>query len=69
MKLRDWREKRGLNQSDLGGQLEISAASVSRIENGEYIPSGKVLVAIESATKGAVTASDILATYQERQAV
>lgn len=64
MNLRDWREREGINQTELADRLGVTAATVSRIENGEFVPSGPLLVKIESETSNEVTPNDILEVFK-----
>lgn len=45
-KIRGIREKRGMTQSQLAGQLDIDTGHLSRIERGVRIPSLKLLFRI-----------------------
>lgn len=68
MNLKTWRKSKKLTQAAAGELLGLSQPSLARIEAGEQWPTPETISLIETGTKGAVTANDILATYRESAA-
>ena len=58
--LKQYRKDNALTLSDMETRTGISAASLSRLENGLQWPSAFVAKTILKATKGKVTPSDFL---------
>ena len=52
--LRQWREKRELNQTQMGQLIGIDLVRVSKFERGALTPGRKLALRIERATSGAV---------------
>ncbi|WP_148229617.1 helix-turn-helix domain-containing protein [Alkalihalophilus marmarensis] len=50
-KLRLFRMRRGINQTELGSILEVSQMQISRLERGEIIPDNTEQVRIEKILK------------------
>lgn len=63
-KLREWRHSKDITQDQFAAKVGTTGASISRIEVGDQWPSPSLLMEIEKATRGAVTAAAILADYQ-----
>jgi len=61
-KLKEYRSKLGLNQTDMGKMAGVSRQTISLIERGDYSPS--VILALKLAKICQVTVEDIF-TYQE----
>ena len=57
MKLKEWRTKLGISQSDLAGKLGVSQQNVSYWEYGGR-PEYDMMLSIQSHTKGKVTLDD-----------
>lgn len=57
MKLKAWRQARGLTQKDLADRIEVGAPAVSRYENGR-VPEPDVMSKIWELTGGAVGPAD-----------
>jgi transcriptional regulator with XRE-family HTH domain len=68
MDLQQWRESKGLNQAEAAKRLDLSQATVSRIENGEQFPPPETIEALSKKTGGAITAADLFAAWQAAQA-
>ncbi len=64
--LKIYREKNSISQDGFASLLNISEASVSRIESGLQKPSLDLAYSIEQATKGKVTASQLAKFAAER---
>ena len=60
MSLTDWRKRNGLTLAELGKEVGASAAALSRCERAERRPSPELAKRIEAATKGEVTAAELL---------
>lgn len=61
-RLKDYRSKLGINQTDLGHLCGVSRQTISQIERGDYSPS--VTLALKLAKVLQVTVEDIF-TYEE----
>ncbi len=61
-RLKDYRNKLGINQTDLGHLCGVSRQTISQIERGDYSPS--VTLALKLAKVLQVTVEDIF-TYEE----
>lgn len=59
MKLKEWREKRGLSQYDLAERLNTKQGNISQWESGTA-PRRGIIKAIMRMTKGEVTANDFI---------
>lgn len=63
MNLSDWRKSNSATLSQTAAMLGLTgmnpARTLQRVERGERMPSAVMIEAIESATKGAVTAQDL----------
>ena len=57
MRLRAWREKRGLSGAEFARMTRRSQPSLWNIEAGLHKPSLSTALAIERATRGAIKAS------------
>lgn len=68
MRLEHWLKREKVTQTAFAEAVGTTDASLSRIVAGTQWPSAPLMAAIEAATNGQVTASDILATCQERRA-
>lgn len=64
MNLTDWLDKRGLTQDVFAGRIGMTQGAISKIARGKLWPSPSTICEIERETRGAVTASDLYATYQ-----
>lgn len=60
MKLKEWRNKKGLSQEDIAKSLNTTQESVSYWENKEIMPRKEALQAIMELTNGKVTANDFI---------
>lgn len=49
LRLREWRRHRGLTQEQLAGRVDLTAASISRLENGKQNYIQETLEALASA--------------------
>lgn len=58
MKLRAYREARGLSQEEIGKLINRSGVAVSRYESGERMPGADDMRRIFVATGGEVTPND-----------
>ena len=67
MDLKSWRKDRELTQAAAGEMLGLSQPTLAKIEAGGQWPTPDTIARIENGTAGAVTANDILATYQAAQ--
>lgn len=68
MDLKSWRKDRKLTQAAAGEILGLSQPTLAKIEAGDQWPQPDTIALIVDGTEGAVTANDILATYQAAQA-
>jgi transcriptional regulator with XRE-family HTH domain len=68
-RLRKWRKAHGLTQEDFAKQIGTTGPSVCRIEAGVQWPSVELIAAIEAATDGDVTVTDIYETFFDADAV
>lgn len=50
--IREWREKKGLTQSQLGALCGVGKSSVSQWESGATVPSGSAKVILEELVSG-----------------
>jgi len=60
MQLKQWRKKSGLTQSQLGERAGLTGVQIGRIERGLSPASRESAKRIEAATKGEVTAAELL---------
>lgn len=60
MTLREWREKRGLSQSELAKLTDLAPSSISYYEDGKRKPDCEAMVKIRRATKNQVNPEDFL---------
>jgi transcriptional regulator with XRE-family HTH domain len=60
MTLDEYLTKHGHGEADLAARANTSAASINRIRHGEQTPSAEMMRSIVEATKGIVTADDLL---------
>lgn len=65
MTLEQYLRENGLTDAAFGELVNVSQSQISRIRRGVSWPSKDVVSAIEEATRGAVTANDILRVQQE----
>lgn len=66
MTLKDYLSSLTITDAEFGVKIGVSQSQVSRIKNGKTAPSLAVIVAIEKATKGKVSAKDIFAAIEEK---
>lgn len=66
MKLSDWLLKDGRKQREIAALFGISEGYLSQLVQGNRLGSLPVAVRIERATKGAVTASDLMKAYEDQ---
>lgn len=60
MKLIDWRKNQGLKREELARLIEVkNGRTVQRYEEGR-VPAGRIMVRIETVTKGAVRLPDFV---------
>lgn len=64
MKLRDWLKDRKITGEEFARRCGVSQGAISKIVRGNVWPAAGTVAAIERETKGAVMASDILATVK-----
>jgi transcriptional regulator with XRE-family HTH domain len=62
--LRTWRKSRGLTIEAVARDLDISGASLSRIERGEQWPDRAMMIRIVDLTNGDVRADDFLPEFE-----
>lgn len=67
MRLNEWLKSQNMTQTQFAASVGSTDPSISRIVAGQQWPSPALMTAIEAATDGQVTATDILATYNETQ--
>lgn len=60
MQIKAFRRERGLSLRQLGELVGVTAASISRIENGQQDPSSDLLRRLHEVSGGLVTPNDIL---------
>jgi DNA-binding XRE family transcriptional regulator len=61
MKLKEWREKEGISQTELASRLKgVLPESICQWEKGYVMPRRSVLRQLIKLTKGAVTANDFV---------
>lgn len=58
MKLKDWRAREGLSLEAAGERLDLSHATLSRIERGKNYPDRETVQKIFDRTNGEVTLHD-----------
>ena len=61
MRLSEYLKSNGIPQIEFARKIRVTQAAVSRYADGLIFPSPDVLIRIEKATRGAVTAMDLLA--------
>jgi transcriptional regulator with XRE-family HTH domain len=59
-KLKAWRETAGLSQTELSVLVGTSTPTICRVEDGSQNISADLIASIVKATKGRVTAADLL---------
>lgn len=64
MKLKEWRERKGLRQADVAKGVGVSQVSIGRYERGRT-PKPAVLMRIVKFTKGKVGMLDLLPDPEE----
>lgn len=52
--LKSYREQAGLSQTDLARQIGVTQSLISHYERGIKIPTARIAVAIEKATRGGI---------------
>ena len=57
--LKTYRAAHDKTLADLAAEVGSAAATISRIENGKWIPSPELAIRLEGATKGAVTRREL----------
>ena len=62
-RLKEYRAKNGINQSEMGRLVGVSRQTISQIERGDYFPS--VVLAIKIARYFNVSVEDILDFKEE----
>ena len=60
MKLRDWRKRNRISVKRFAEQCDVSQASIRHYETGVRRPRVEIAQRIEAATKGAVSAKELL---------
>lgn len=61
MTLKDYLEQNGLSLKAFGDRCGLSAPTILRVRDGLVIPSHNTIAAIERATNGEVSATELLA--------
>ena len=64
-KLKEYREKLGVNQQEMGALVGVSRQTISQIERGGYAPS--VALALKLAKVCGVTVEDIFLYKEDRK--
>lgn len=68
MNLTQWRSKHKLNITQAAERLGIPQPTVSRIERGVHLPSGKTIAKLTEKSDGAITAIDLHKAWLAMQA-
>lgn len=68
MKLKDYRQLRGLSRQQFGQLVGVTGVQVWRWETGRSMPKPEVVDAIRAGTGGAVTAEDHHQAVTQRRA-
>lgn len=63
-KLREYRQAQGLSQEEFAKGVRVRKATISRIENGQRVPSVGLISRICEFSKGALTANDFVPSVQ-----
>lgn len=58
MKLKDYRELKGISRAKFGVLVGVGGIQIWRYETGRSMPKPEIVSAISAATQGAVTADD-----------
>lgn len=64
-KLRQYRTTHDLTQSEFAESVGVKKATISRIENGERMPSMSLVSRICEVTKGELSANDFMVVSEE----
>jgi DNA-binding transcriptional regulator YdaS (Cro superfamily) len=59
MKLADWMELHGIDDTKMAKLVGVNQSTVNRIKHGEQEPRARTVARIEQVTKGQVSASDL----------
>jgi len=58
MQLSQWLRQKNISQKNFARMIGKSPAAISRLVNGDLLPSGRMILAIDDATNGEVTLKD-----------
>ena len=64
-KLREYRQSQGLSQEQFAKSVHVRKATISRIENGQRVPSVGLISRICEVSKGALSANDFIEGFAE----
>lgn len=66
-KLREYRLSQGLSQEEFAKSVLVRKATISRIENGQRMPSVGLQARIRSISNGALSADDLLPSKPDQR--
>ena len=58
MLLKDWREREGLDRTEVARQARVTVEAIRLYEMGQRIPQREIMVRLREISDGAVTAND-----------